>query len=127
MRAIKFRGKSIDTDDWIYGHYTVVEQCQLGVKSIHHMIGYDYDYNEVDPETIGQYTGLVDSEGVEVYEGDTIHCVSGYCGDTWIEEFNGKICFNEGEFIIDPSYHDLWSAIRNYNGTIIANNQGRKE
>ncbi len=75
-RQIKFRGKDLATGKWVYGdllhpitscrivNYTEVEED--GVKRA------DYHYYDVDPDTIGQFTGLYDRAGTSVYEGDII-------------------------------------------------------
>lgn len=90
MRTIKFRGKDIETGEWVYGFYVRFEDCFRktidGKERISHRIytgfadscaskdGYDFsgDWHEVDPDTIGQFNGFYDSKGNEIFEGDII-------------------------------------------------------
>lgn len=97
MRIIKFRGKKIDNGEWLYGYYFKYGDTHNIVPDRYSSKPFGYFY--VHPETVGQFTGLNDKNGKEIYEGDICKLNFNYSNDKI-----GTVYFEYGCFFVDDKH-----------------------
>lgn len=117
-RDIKFRGKcsgqSKYAGEWVEGGLVVPQEITNNEVLIIRAIadGCTTTYH-VDADTIGQYTGLNDKNGKEIYEGDILMCI-GERNDNKGRKYYRKVLFDNGAFGMTVPEYKFISALCNH-------------
>ncbi|MEA0564564.1 YopX family protein [Lysinibacillus irui] len=117
MREIKFRGKCLRTNDWVYG-LLIIKRNEYYIGYISNISGI-WSVIQVEPKTVGQYTGLKDKEDKEIYEGDLVLLKNEFA--SW----KGTVVFDEGAFKLSIK-HSWGTSVEHFNKTNVFNDMGAR-
>jgi uncharacterized phage protein (TIGR01671 family) len=89
-REILFKARRADGEGWVEGNLLNLSTIgEVGEELSH------YKYSTVDPDTVCQYTGLKDKNGVRIFECDSVRS-RGYKGDVeWRDDIASFIYYDE--------------------------------
>lgn len=116
MRELLFRGKRTDTGEWIESsglHSRLGKSYIIGISKT----GRSHDLWEVDTNSAGQYTGVDDKNGTNIFEGDILQF--DYIGKNLGVKGLGTVIFENGQFGVKWGWHKEFVSLVGFANTTI--------
>jgi uncharacterized phage protein (TIGR01671 family) len=124
MREILFRGKTYD-GEWVYGGYFEDRDYHFIPRGI------GAAFVEVDPETVGQFTGVFDNNGNKIFEGDIVDFYEVLCQKRDMIPFKGVVKRGNGyyyvEYINERNQKGRWNLSSCWHLEVVGNIHDNKE